>query len=248
MNEPEKKKATLLVVDDDADLREAICFDLKRRGYKVLAAASGREAIGLVMEEPIDMVISDIRMPDGDGVELLKKIKEHNYRIPVLIFITGFADLTLEDAYDFGADAVLSKPFDRSEFFSTIDKALTAPASRWSERPERLPTDFKVELHIPGLNESRQSHLLNIGRGGMFVALADPLPQAGLRLEFTIHLEDGPPPLKGQGIVRWTRMNDEGEGRKAGLGLEFEMMDQASRQRIAQVIEELQSKAFIPAA
>ena len=61
------------------------------------------------------MVVSDIRMPGGDGSELLVSIKKFNPLTPRVIFITGYADLPLEEAYQQGTEAIILKPFQRKE-------------------------------------------------------------------------------------------------------------------------------------
>src|SRR5690606_2585354 len=97
-------------VDDEKVLCDAIAFDFKRKGYNVLCAYNGGDAFKIVQSQPVDLILSDVRMPNGDGVELLTNVKNHNYAIPIVMFITGFADLTLEQAYDMGVDAVFAKP------------------------------------------------------------------------------------------------------------------------------------------
>ncbi|MGZ3661188.1 MAG: response regulator, partial [Bdellovibrionota bacterium] len=122
MKEP--KDAVILIVDDEEDLREAIAFDFRRKKYQVLLAASGNEAFKLIEKTQVDVVISDVRMPDGDGISLLERIKTRDPWIPVVMLITGFADISLEEAYDKGADVVFSKPFERNALFGAVSRAL----------------------------------------------------------------------------------------------------------------------------
>src|SRR5688572_3758155 len=99
-------------------------FDFKRKGFKTLAAGNGVEALALLESNAVDLVISDIQMPGGNGVELLKQVRVRNAAIPVLLFITGFSDLTLEEAYALGADATLCKPFSRKELMDRVMRAI----------------------------------------------------------------------------------------------------------------------------
>jgi DNA-binding response OmpR family regulator len=239
--------AAILVVDDDPDLREAIAFDLRRRNYEVLCAASGREALEIVKARPLDMVISDVRMPDGDGIELLKELRKHHYETPVLMFVTGFADLSLEEAYQLGADAVFSKPFVRRDFFAAIEAALTPRAQRWAERPGREAAGLRVDLRFPDLNYSLAGHLLTIGRGGIFVALAERVPPEGSAVEFRVSFEHDAPDLSGSGLVRWSRGTASPQ-RPSGCGIEFSTLDEAARGRILGHIAARQPTAFIPSA
>ncbi len=113
-------KYTVLVVDDELDLREAITFDLKRKGFTVITASGGREAWEkLSAAHQINLIITDIKMPDGDGIDLLKKVVTHQPALPV-ICLTGFAELSSIDMLKLGAKAIFEKPFDRKRFHETI--------------------------------------------------------------------------------------------------------------------------------
>lgn len=116
---------TLLVVDDEADLREAIVFDFKRKGFTVLSAKSGMDALELLKANRVDLIISDVRMPEGDGIFLLEKIQSLETKIP-LIFVTGFTDYTEAECVKRGALKVIAKPFDRKALMSSVIEALAA--------------------------------------------------------------------------------------------------------------------------
>ena len=119
----------VLVVDDDAELRGAIIFDLQRRGSLTYEAANGVEAFELMKLTTMDIVISDVRMPNGSGIELLKKIREINTEIPFVLLATGFADLTVGEALILGAQALMEKPIDRKKMLALIGQALAAGSS-----------------------------------------------------------------------------------------------------------------------
>ena len=110
---------TVLLVDDDIVHRNVMAFDFKRRGFRVLHANTGREAWELILKENVNLVITDIRMPDGNGIELLRKIKDRDPQFPAVILITGYTELNLTDAKDWGAVAVFPKPLDRKHLLST---------------------------------------------------------------------------------------------------------------------------------
>jgi len=102
----------ILVVDDERSMRELLAIVLRREGYEVLLAESGRAAIATLEREPIDLLISDIKMPDLSGVEVLRAAKRIDQDI-LGIMITAFASTeTAVEAMRLGACDYLSKPFD----------------------------------------------------------------------------------------------------------------------------------------
>ena len=107
------KQFTLLIVDDDETLRNTIAFDFKRKGFTVLSAENGNAAFEIVKKNKIHLIVSDMRMPGGDGMSLLESIRNIDSAIPQVILVTGFADVTEEQAIAKGARKVLTKPFDR---------------------------------------------------------------------------------------------------------------------------------------
>lgn len=117
-------KYTILVVDDEESLRETIAFDFQRKGFNVLLAENGKKAFDLCVKNKVDMILSDIRMPGGDGLTLLDEIRKRDPRIPVLILLTGFSDVTEADCIKRGAKTVLSKPFDRKQLMNSVLESL----------------------------------------------------------------------------------------------------------------------------
>jgi DNA-binding NtrC family response regulator len=111
----------VLVVDDEPELRKAMIFDLKRRGCTIFEAGCGSDAIEIVKNNKIDIVVTDVRMPNGTGVELLKQIRAIDPNIPIVLLATGFADLTEPEAVNMGAYALIEKPIDRKKMFSLLE-------------------------------------------------------------------------------------------------------------------------------
>jgi CheY-like chemotaxis protein len=120
----------VLVVDDETDLRDILQEEFEALGAKVVTANNGKEAFELVKKNELDFVVTDVRMPVGDGVELLDNIRAHNRTIPVVIFLTGFSDLTNDIAFHKGAAAIFSKPFDIEAVAETISKFMKKPEER----------------------------------------------------------------------------------------------------------------------
>jgi two-component system, NtrC family, response regulator PilR len=108
----DQRQPRILVVDDERSMRELLAIVLKREGYEVLLAENGKMAIGLLEKESVDLLISDIKMPDLSGVDVLREAKRIDPDI-LGIMITAFASTdTAVEAMRLGACDYLSKPFD----------------------------------------------------------------------------------------------------------------------------------------
>lgn len=153
---------TILIVDDEEDLRDALAFDFKRQGFNVIQAENGKVAYQIVQNQPVSVVLSDVRMAGGDGVELLKNIKTTHPQIPVVLS-TGFAEIGVDEAYEIGAMAVILKPFERKVLKEIINKILKPFSTRVMEMSE-LSEQIQVEMVI----EEKNSELeLAFGALGM---------------------------------------------------------------------------------
>lgn len=119
-----KKAETILVVDDSPDTREVLQRNLETEGYRVLTADGAERAIGILDDSPVDLVITDVRMPGIDGLDLLRHIRENVREVEVLV-ITGFP--TVEGAVRamrIGAEGYLTKPFTGEELFAAVNLAM----------------------------------------------------------------------------------------------------------------------------
>lgn len=240
------KIPTILIVDDEPDLREAIAFDFRRRNFNVLTASSGNEAIKLVESSQIDVVLTDVRMPNGDGVELLDRIKARNVFLPVVMFITGFSDMPLEEAYDRGADAVFSKPFDRKVLFEAVSRVIQPYEKRFLRKASRIDIEIPIGLNFVKSNFLIQSTIRNLGRGGVFVELAERFPETLEEMEFKFESGSNPElKIAGRGIVRWIR-KEQTEALTSGCGIEFVELDSKCISRLVEAVNCLKTKAFIP--
>src|SRR5689334_15017306 len=112
MSTEKKQNARVLVVDDEASARSGLEKLLRQEGYAVDAAADGPSALELASERPPDVVVTDLKMPKMDGVELLKKLREQDPDLPVIV-VTAFGDVaSAVNAMRAGAEDYLTKPVD----------------------------------------------------------------------------------------------------------------------------------------
>src|SRR4030042_3745482 len=117
-------KYVILIGDDEEGIREGLSRLLEDEGYAVLAAESGEQALGILQQKHIDLVLTDMRMPGMDGIELLKKIHERYSHINVVI-LTGYGQIeTYIEAMNFGAIEYVSKPFKINELKFIVSKIL----------------------------------------------------------------------------------------------------------------------------
>lgn len=117
-------KEFILVVDDSMDTLEVIQRNLSSQGYLVLTATNVLDAIKLLKTSPIDLVVTDYKMPAANGLDLVKHVKE-NYKNTEVIMITGYASIkSAIEAVKSGAEEYLPKPFTDEELFSVVKKTL----------------------------------------------------------------------------------------------------------------------------
>ncbi|MBL0060105.1 MAG: response regulator [bacterium] len=127
-NDPAKRQK-ILVVDDEQFMVHTLSKILEVLGYDVISAFGGREAFEKYMAEKIDLVVSDVHMPDMNGIELMTSIKSKNPEFPVIL-VTGYG---VEDARktagEYHADGFLGKPFRIEELRQIIERTLPSNAA-----------------------------------------------------------------------------------------------------------------------
>ena len=114
----------ILVVDDEEGLREGLSHLLEDEGYRVLCASTGEQAFEIVRQTHVDLVLTDMKMPGMNGIELLKKVRAIRQEIGVII-LTGFGEIeSYIEAMNFGAMEYVSKPFKVNELKFIVQKIL----------------------------------------------------------------------------------------------------------------------------
>jgi len=121
----EGKKYKVLVVDDERVILKLIKDFLEAFQYEVKTCDNPKSAYDLIENEPFDVVISDVEMPEMNGLELLRKIKNHNGLIPVII-ITGYTTINnIMNAFRYGAYNLFFKPLRMAELKEAVDSSIT---------------------------------------------------------------------------------------------------------------------------
>ncbi|MBN1220571.1 MAG: response regulator [Anaerolineae bacterium] len=146
---------TVLAVDDREDsLRFLQEYVLEPNGYRTLEARNGVQALDLIQEQPVDLIISDLVMPQMGGLELLESLREKGLDIPAILMTFHGSEGTAVRAFRLGARDYIIKPFAIDEMLSAIDRALTEGRLR-QERDRLTQTVLKVNQQL----ESRVQEL-----------------------------------------------------------------------------------------
>ena len=254
---------TVLVVDDEVDLREILKDEFLSVGAKVLEAGNGTEALSLVKAHPeVELIVSDIRMPGGDRISFAREVKKRNPKKPAVILITGFADLLPEEAYDLGAEVFFLKPFPLENLVSQLEWYLMQPEDRLSPQSaqgslpspqsthERNPNKRTVyegppkSYSVVDLNLSLEKALgqgsFQPGRGGAFIKDSRFSYKVGSGID--VVLSDG---HRFRGQVKWIRQ-DTNSHLPQGFGLEFQSLESKSHQWFKEWLLKNKPQSYIP--
>jgi DNA-binding NtrC family response regulator len=117
----------ILLVDDDESVRITLAANLELEGYEVVEATDGEDAIEKLGGKPVDLVVSDVRMPKLGGVRLMQHVKQHFPSIPVVLMTAYAVEEQVQTAIDEGVFTVLRKPFEIDPAIRTMVRALQGP-------------------------------------------------------------------------------------------------------------------------
>jgi two-component system, NtrC family, sensor kinase len=145
----------VLLVDDQPELRRLFRRSLAKAGHQVVEAWDGRCAIELLRQSSFDVVISDVRMPDMSGLELLRALFDHDAELPVVL-VSGSADFaTANEAMDYGAFAYLTKPVPFETMHDTAARAILLRRARAEARTRLEPCASVERLRVPRAPDDR---------------------------------------------------------------------------------------------
>jgi two-component system chemotaxis response regulator CheY len=119
-------KKNILVADDSPTIRKFVSFTLSARGYKIISACDGMEALEKLPSEEIDLIITDLNMPNVDGFELIRTVRGNDdyESIPIIILSSLGSENDVDEGLNCGANSYLKKPFDPNRIAYEVSKYL----------------------------------------------------------------------------------------------------------------------------
>lgn len=161
----DEDKKMILVVEDEKPLRIALCNLLQDEGFCILEAEDGKIALELMRDNRPNLIITDLKMPKVDGMKLLKRIKEMDQSLPVIVITAYGTSSTAIDAMKHGAYDYITKPFDLDEVLLTVKRALSheALAMEVKALKDELSEKYRID-NIIGNSSQMQDIYKTIGR------------------------------------------------------------------------------------
>jgi two-component system KDP operon response regulator KdpE len=135
----------ILVIDDEPPIRKLLRMGLSTQGYEILEAQNGKASLDLLARNP-DLIILDLGLPDIQGLELLRKIRTRNERVPIVVLSSRGDEVGKVQALDLGADDYVTKPFGMDELLARMRAALRHQLQLHGERPIFRTGNLSVDL------------------------------------------------------------------------------------------------------
>lgn len=136
----------VLVVDDEPPIRRFLRTSLSAQGYHVLEAENGSAALALIARNPPDVIVLDLGLPDIDGVEIIRRLRDDDSTVPVIVLSSRVDERGKVQALDLGADDYVTKPFGTDELLARLRAALRHRLQQQGERPVFRSGDLSVDL------------------------------------------------------------------------------------------------------
>lgn len=239
-------KSRILIVEDQKSFREAAEAELQAMGFETSTAEDGERGFKTATNESFDLIISDIRMPGWDGARLLTELRKKNPQSPPFLFMSGFSDFSIEEAYDMGADGIIAKPFSSHVLEKAIQNALLPAATRWSST--QPPSSQKIIGEFSKVGDLSANLGICLGRGGFYVQGLQELEAiplcSNVDYEFSF-LTGDVKRLEGTGILAWRRLRHETSPR-VDAGLAITSLAPSCRESVIKYIVSHKVIPFIP--
>lgn len=152
------KEATILIADDEKEIADLVALHLEKEGYRTLTAGNGQEAVRLAQSQKVDLIILDIMMPEMDGYEVTRQIREQ-HRMPIIFLSAKTSDLDKITGLVIGADDYMTKPFNPMELVARVNAQIRRSTQL------NIPEKRSRVLEVGGLTiDSEQREVIVYGR------------------------------------------------------------------------------------
>ncbi|MBE5982753.1 response regulator [Lacrimispora sp. AGF001] len=148
----QNRNELILIVEDDSQIRNFICYSLKQEGFSYITAGTAQGALSTLVTEQVDLMLLDLGLPDFDGMEVIKKVREWS-EMPIIVVSARDQDKEKASALDNGADDYLTKPFSSMELMARIRVAI-----RHLHKAES--TRLQTTLGVGGLKIDLDKHMV----------------------------------------------------------------------------------------
>ncbi|HHS92962.1 MAG TPA: response regulator transcription factor [Campylobacterales bacterium] len=181
---------TILLVEDEEEIREDLALFLEYDGYKILEASNGKEAYQCYLDNALDLIITDIEMPRMNGLELVEKIREEDNQLPILI-ISGYSDKDkLLRAIKLNLVDYIIKPFTQKSIVQTIQKILTKNEIAINELPKSIVTikSYSINFNSHLVTYEKKEYPLTTKQSQVLKLLIDNEPTVLSPIDIYYHL------------------------------------------------------------
>ncbi len=148
------KKETILIVEDEQDIRELLVFNLQKEGYQTLEAENGQVALNIIHSKNVDLILLDLMMPVMDGLSVCRTLDREENNIPILILTARGEDVDKILGLELGADDYVVKPFNIRELTLRIKSLL--------KRHTPVIESSQQKLKLNGISIDNEAHTIRI--------------------------------------------------------------------------------------
>ena len=139
-------KGLILIVDDEAEIREGLELLLTTEGYETSSAETGEAGLALLEEKPFDLILLDVSLPDRNGLDLLREIRSRDSNLAVVL-ITAYGSIDMaRAAFKSGAQDYITKPWSNDELLIQVAQAVGVPAPARRKRPAQARPEAALQF------------------------------------------------------------------------------------------------------
>ena len=243
----ETEDISLLIVNHNCVETEHLTDALIEAGYQAYTVNHDHNVFNLLKKRDFDLILYGVGDQRSTELDFVKRLRDSEWVRPLIMVASNSVELNLSEAYDLGVEGVFRGEVEISKFEAVMERCLAPLEEKWRRRNERFDVSLSLRLKVGGEGNQIDTKVVNIARGGMFVALKEGHPEIGDIVEFCLTFENLPfGDIEGHGKTRWVRSVDQDEENLAGVGLEFMDLSWQSVTNLMEILNAIKTKAYIP--